>query len=378
MTWRILIVDDDVDALKLIGLMLEKKGYDIDAATTGTQGLEKALEQKPDLIILDVMMPDMDGYRVAQQLRKSPETEKIPILFFTAKTSINDKISGFQAGGDDYLTKPIHPAELISRVEALLQRSARTMAEEEQGKLIAFLPVKGGVGNSTLALNAALEFAKLRPDQKTVFVELKDGGGSAAMQVGMTGKQGVQSLIKQEGFTLTREAVEAQMIKHSSGLFILPSSARPAGIVPALTEDFVRRLLRILLTDYNFVLMDLPPRLDAIGAEVLRAADYVVISLEPNKIVMNLTEEMLSALEEMNIGRNKIGLVVVYRAPAATATSRKTIEEKFNQEIMGNIPPVPDLAMESWDRGLPLVVMQTQSLVAQQVRMIVESILKNL
>ncbi len=378
MTWRILIIDDDVDALKLIGLMLEKKGYDIDAATTGTQGLEKALEQKPDLIILDVMMPDMDGYRVAQQLRKSPETEKIPILFFTAKTSINDKISGFQAGGDDYLTKPIHPAELISRVEALLQRSARTIAEEEQGKLVAFLPVKGGVGNSTLALNAALEFAKMRADQKTVFVELRDGGGSTAMQVGMAGKQGVQSLLKQEGFTLTREAVEAQMIKHSSGLFILPCSARPAGIVPALTEDFVRRLLRILLTDYNFVIMDLPPRMSAIESEVLQGADYVVVSLEPNKIVMNLAEEMLSALEEINVGRNKIGLVVVYRAPAATATSRKTIEEKFNQEIMGNIPPVPDLATESWDRGLPLVVMQTQSLVAQQVRMIVESILKNL
>ena len=358
--------------------MLEKKGYEIQAASNGIQGLEKAIQEKPDLIILDVMMPDMDGYEVARQLRSSPETDKIPILFFTAKTSINDKISGFQAGGDDYLTKPIHPAELISRIEALLQRSARTATEESRGQLIAFLPTKGGLGNSTFALNTALELAKAKTDKKVVLVELNNGSGSIAMQLGMTGKHGVQNLLKQEGITLTREAVEAQMIKHPSGLSIIPSTIKPAGSSPLLTDEFTRRLLRILQAEYDYVLLDLSPRLDDVQREALHTASYVIVTMEPNKIALNLAEEMLDGLEEINIGRHKIGLVIIYRAPAATAASRKTIEEKFNQDMLGSIPPVPDQAIESWERGQPLVLTQTQSLVAQQVRMIIDTILQTI
>src|SRR5688572_4374337 len=124
MAERILIVDDDVDTLRLVGIMLQRQGYQIIAASNGTQGLEKALEEKPDLILLDVMMPDMDGYEVTRRLRKNPDTSSTPILMFTAKTQLDDKVTGFEVGADDYLTKPTHPTELQSHVKALLERTA--------------------------------------------------------------------------------------------------------------------------------------------------------------------------------------------------------------------------------------------------------------
>jgi len=101
MAEKILIIDDDVDTLRLVGLMLQRQGYEISAASNGTQGLTKAFEERPDLILLDVMMPDMDGYEVARRLRKNPATVAIPVLMFTGKTRLDDKVTGFGVGEED-------------------------------------------------------------------------------------------------------------------------------------------------------------------------------------------------------------------------------------------------------------------------------------
>jgi DNA-binding response OmpR family regulator len=125
MAEKILIIDDDIDTLKLVGLMLQKQGYQIFASANGEQGLIQAEAEDPDLILLDVMMPDMDGYEVARRLRANTLTANTPILMFTAKTQLDDKVTGFEAGADDYLTKPTHPTELSAHVKALLARSSK-------------------------------------------------------------------------------------------------------------------------------------------------------------------------------------------------------------------------------------------------------------
>src|SRR3989304_2307540 len=106
MSEKILIIDDDLDTLRLVGLMLQRQGYQITAATNGQQGLDKAVEEEPDLILLDVMMPDMDGYEVTRQLRQNPVTADTPILMFTAKTQLDDKVAGFQDGAGGCPAKP--------------------------------------------------------------------------------------------------------------------------------------------------------------------------------------------------------------------------------------------------------------------------------
>lgn len=373
----ILVVDDDVSTLRLVGLMLERQGYEIQVATSGKESLEKVGLYKPDLIILDVMMPDMDGYEVARQLRKNPETSPIPILFFTAKDSITNKISGFQAGGDDYLTKPAHSVELLSRVEALLQRSVHQIPEVKRGQVCAFLPAKGGVGNSTLALNAALELCKLKPQHKVVLIELTDGGGSLALQIGTKHQKGLQTLI--EKFPpLSHENVDEQLQKHTSGLYFIPSTSQPAGVATPLTKEFVHSLLQIVLVDYDYVILDLPPALTPPIGEVLKKAEYIVLTLEPNKVALQLATLLMENLEKINIGRYKIAPVVIHRAPTAGSISRELLEEQLDADLLANIPPAPDMAYQSWDNARPMVLLQPQSLVAQQVRLIVNKILKAL
>ena len=130
MSEKILIIDDDIDTLRLVGLVLQKEGYQIITANNGKQGLLKMSEETPDLILLDIMMPEMDGYEVARRLRKNPKTAEIPILMFTAKSQIEDKVTGFESGADDYLTKPTHPIELQTHIRVLLSRSQKTETEQ--------------------------------------------------------------------------------------------------------------------------------------------------------------------------------------------------------------------------------------------------------
>src|SRR5512141_2792943 len=104
MSEKILIVDDDLDTLRLVGLMLQRQGYQISAATNGQQGLDKAFEEGPELILLDVMMPDMAGYDVTRRLRRNPSTLATPVLMFTPKSQPDDKVIGFEVRANDYLT----------------------------------------------------------------------------------------------------------------------------------------------------------------------------------------------------------------------------------------------------------------------------------
>ncbi|MFO3796084.1 MAG: response regulator transcription factor, partial [Anaerolineales bacterium] len=152
MAEKILIVDDDADTLRLVGLMLQRQGYEVIVASDGPQALQKAEEEEPDLILLDVMMPGMDGYEVARRLRANPITASTPILMFTAKAQIDDKLVGFESGADDYLTKPTHPAELQAHVRALLARRAPETKKKSAATatVIGVLAARGGLGVTSI------------------------------------------------------------------------------------------------------------------------------------------------------------------------------------------------------------------------------------
>jgi len=124
---RILIIDDDPAILELVSINLEMAGYEVCRATDGIKGQAMAMQILPDAVILDLMLPNVDGFTVCQRLRRNERTAAIPILMLTALSSIRDKVDGFNAGADDYLTKPFEIEELLVRVRALLRRTATTL-----------------------------------------------------------------------------------------------------------------------------------------------------------------------------------------------------------------------------------------------------------
>lgn len=120
---RVLIVEDEVDIADLIMFNLQRAGYEVLKAHDGIAGTEIAIRERPDLIVLDLMLPGRDGYSVFREIRRDARTSRIPVIMLTARAQTEDRIQGLEAGADDYLTKPFSPKELVLRVNAILKRT---------------------------------------------------------------------------------------------------------------------------------------------------------------------------------------------------------------------------------------------------------------
>lgn len=131
---KILLVDDEPDILEIVGYNLTAEGYQVLTAKNGAEALKKAKSEKPHLIIMDVMMPEMDGIEACEKIRKLPELADTVITFLTARGEDYSQLAGFDAGADDYITKPIKPKVLVSKVKALLRRFKDTV--EEVGSIV--------------------------------------------------------------------------------------------------------------------------------------------------------------------------------------------------------------------------------------------------
>lgn len=128
---RILLVDDEADILEIVGYNLSQEGYQIFTAENGKEAIAKAKKEQPHLIIMDVMMPEMDGMEATEAIRKIPELSNTIITFLTARSEDYSQVAGFDAGADDYITKPIKPKLLVSKVKALLRRLKDDSQESE-------------------------------------------------------------------------------------------------------------------------------------------------------------------------------------------------------------------------------------------------------
>ncbi len=380
---KILIVDDDLESLKLIGLMLQRRGYQISAAQSGAQALVKASEEKPDLIILDVMMPDMDGYEVCRRLRANPATADLPVIMFTAKTLVKDKVAGFQAGADDYLTKPIHPTELASRVEKVLLRTAHTRAEARRASsrawIVSFLGVKGGVGTTTTAVNVAVSLAQRQAQderQQVVLADMPWSMGNVALLLGLTPHQGgLSGLLTRRAGELTRLAVQRQMVTHSSGLQVLPSPIEPIDREGPLLESTLYAVFEHLATEADFLLLDLGSGLNEVQRHLVERSDRLFILVEPQRIAMAMAQALLTDLESL-LPLERVQ-VILFQRYAATALSPETVENLLGCPVVGLIPAAPELAFQAAEQGIPVVMFQPDSPLAVQFRQLADHIAAN-
>ncbi len=130
-TKKILVVDDEPDLVELVSYSLKKEGFKVSSASTGEDALEKVRKDDYNLIILDLMLPGIQGVELCRMLRSNPRTEAIPIIMLTAKGEVSDKIRGLETGADDYMTKPFSPKELVARVNTVLRRTGALAAKEK-------------------------------------------------------------------------------------------------------------------------------------------------------------------------------------------------------------------------------------------------------
>lgn len=364
MAERILIVDDDVDSLKLIGLMLQRQGYEVIVANSGQQALTKAEAEHPDLIILDIMMPDMDGYEVCRRLRRDSATQTIPIIMFTAKTMVDDKVAGFEAGADDYLTKPTHPAELASRVRAVLARSAsQRRPNDDQAVTMGFMGAKGGVGTTTLAVNVAAAIAQ---EHKTILADFRLGQGTLALALGIDHSAGMANLLSRPTGEITARAVENELVTHSSGLRLVLSSTRPKEALLNVAPDSAAMIVQHLRTLSQNVLLDLGAGLNHLTSRLLDDLDQLTLSVEPNRISLAMARDLLHEIEQIGLPQSRVNIVLIHRTQANQQIPWQEAEQILGHEMTAIISAAPDLAFQAAEAGFPIILFQPNSIVASQ------------
>jgi len=219
----VLIVDDQGGMLKLVGRIYHDEGFKVDVATDGERGLEKAIQLRPDLVVLDVMMPGMSGLEVCRHLRAHPNTTRIPIIMLSAETEIPDKLEGFEAGADDYVTKPVIRAEFMARSRALLARSS--YAQKSKGQIVAFVGAKGGVGTTTLAINTAVSL--IQTQHSVTLLELRDSPGTAIFQLQLNPEQDLGTLLEKDADVLSARLINRALAQDESGLQLLAAPKKP-------------------------------------------------------------------------------------------------------------------------------------------------------
>ncbi len=267
-------------------------------------------------------------------------------------------------------------------MEALLQRSKKRELETSprgQSALIGFLPVKGGVGNSTLALNVAFELAHQEAQEeegkRVLLIELKEGGGTLAIQLNREASSGIQTLAENWSAHLSPESLLPHLIQDPSGLHVLPAERSPQRSTDThWREKFLEHLLPILKTEYDYILFDLPPSLDAPISEILQQSQYILLTLEPPEAILELARDFIRQLERWEVGTYKIHPVTVYRTPLQAKMTAAAVQQTLHLELLTSIPAVPTLVEESWKRGVPLSTLQSDNPISRQVLLIVEEI----
>ena len=378
MTEKILIVDDDVETLRLVGLMLQRQGYQIMAANNGSQAISMAKSDTPDLIILDVMMPDMDGYQVTTELRKDPELADIPILMFTAKTQVDDKVAGYDAGVDDYLTKPVHPAELIAHLKALLSRTRARQPAKTPAPVaytVGVVGCKGGLGASTLALNLAASYAKSTKID-VITMELKPGQGTWASELGFASNDGLNNLLNLKLDEITPAVVEKELTATPFGVRLLLTSNLSLETDYNTLGEKIHAIIQAASQLTNFLILDIGSPFMPGFDMICSLCKNIIVITEPQLSTIKRTRVLYEELRNVGAGMGRIINLVLYNRVRTEVqlTSTQVSEMLGGTPITMMIPPAPELAYQVSQKQMPLINIQLDSLVSQQIDQLVRII----
>jgi len=343
------VVDDDSDTLTLIGLTLQRRGFEVIKAQSGQQAINLLAHDRPDLVILDVMMPQMDGYEVCREIKADPRTADLPVIMLTAKAQTQSQLEGFRVGAIDYITKPVHPQDLVTRIQTVLER-AQSAHQAGGAQVIAVSGARGGVGASTLAVNLA---AALAAQHRTVLVDL-ELSGTAAIQLGLVPVRSLADLMSYDADPIDRGHVEAAITPHASGLHLLAAAMDEIIIPDDISAERTEKLLSVLNTAYDEIIIDLPHRIDPAMATILGHSDVIALVTQQTVAHLHDTKRLLYLLRDrLGISMDRI-LLLLNRYDAKAEVKQEDFTEVFPGVPLQTIPSDYVRASESINLGIPI------------------------
>ncbi|MCJ7513287.1 MAG: response regulator [Anaerolineales bacterium] len=309
---NILVIEPDPGSAAYLDKLLKRAGYQVSLCSTGKDGLIKAWRDQPDIIVLELDLPDVDSLEIVRRLRRDPRTERKTIISLTARSLPEDAVAGLEAGLDYYILKQADSMDVLFRY---LQRERPASGTgplditTRAGTVIAFISAKGGVGTSSLCLNIASAIARRRPSGQVGVVDLTLPMGTLAAISGAATEIDVVDATHFEPSTLTPDLLRKQMPALPGwGFSILPGTLSPSR-APDLRPDRIAPLLQSLRAAFAVSVIDLGRTLSRLSLYVLSQSSVIVIVMSPEAVVAMSTHALLDHLAEQHINPRRLFLL---------------------------------------------------------------------
>jgi pilus assembly protein CpaE len=353
---QILVVDDSKLSAQMIQDRLIAAGYQVIVANSGEEALVRLRSFTPDLILSDVVMPGINGYELVARLRQQPTTAHTPVIMLTSKGGIAEKTKGFEAGADDYLVKPVEPAELELRIRALLARVAAQAGQRPHGaeaQIISVFSLKGGTGVSTIAVNLAVALAQMW-QIKVPLVDLNLESGQAAMMLDIKAQNTLAQLATTPVDDIDAELLSTCLIEHQSGVSLLPAPLRPE-LAEQVTSTAVNHLLSLTKGTFDYLVLDLPSTFSEVSLTALDHSSTIIVVFSPDLAAPKATTDTLNVFKVLGYPPERI-VPILNRTFPRGGLPQKNLEAALKRKIPLLIPHEPSLFVESINRGVPAIL----------------------
>lgn len=354
---KVLIIDDDPQLRSLLTKILSAKDYEVSSAKDGIEGLDSIKTSRPDLIMLDIIMPGMNGFEVAQRLREDPSSSDIPIMVLTAFATPAARDKAMDAGADAFVTKPFKYEEVLTQARAMIASTGSAVAQTaplngpRQARLIAVHSLSGGLGCTALTINLAFALKELWR-LPTLLLDGDFSGG----QVGISLKWGkgmswsdVLRAVSRNAFD---QALEDPTLSYDTGLHILAAPRDPTD-VDLFTPQVVNHAIEQLTGRYEYIVADLAHDFRESTVELLNNAGKILYLLGSDSASLHLARKALKAYTALGIEPGAVELIMVDTRPGEPAAVSE-IESLAGRPLLAYIPYAAELNA-TIERGQPLV-----------------------
>jgi Flp pilus assembly CpaE family ATPase len=337
----ILIIENDQAAVTYLSGLLAKAGFRILTALRGKEGLIEAWRERPDMIILDPALPDLNGLELTKKLRADARTAQTQLILLGASALPQDILAAMQSGASEYIIKrPGADADLIERVQARLSPQGAgplPPAGRPTARLVSFLSAKGGTGTSSICANIAHIVAKLAAPKTVAVVDLVLPIGSIAQIVGVESPNTIITATRLEPKLITPEKMKALLVPVERWKFFLLSGAPDPDVAQDLWVEHLEAVFGALQQAFDYVFVDFGRALSRVSLPIIRGSTRVALVLSSDASSVALNKTTLKYLETHGIRRNQI-YPIFNRAVGLEGISRAELEKELALSISSVVP----------------------------------------
>jgi CheY-like chemotaxis protein len=362
--FKALVIDDEASLTAIVKRFLDAAGFETATAGSGPEGLQKAVSMQPDVVIVDIMMPDMDGYEVCRRLRRDPRSARASILVLTARGQPIDKEMAFQAGAEGHMAKPFNGKELVREAQQLLDE--RSFRGRPGGFQILALRLKEGAGATTLIANLAPCLARYKGCLPAI-ADLVPGQDAIADRLGLQVRGPWAQWLPND-----RDGLAARLARYESSLFVLPAPS-PGG--SPVAPEAAAWVLDTLRGWHDYVLLDTPLNLGSLAPVLLRTSSLVLLVVAPEPAALQQARLSIGAIEGSGGSSSRVWIVL--NMVQAGDRSWQQAAERLGLPVAVALPWSPEECSRAVAQRMPVVLGQPGSPLAAAFQSLADRIVES-